>query len=81
MDAEFDKEMGFEGAWSELGAKSCSYRQLSPKILSPKPFSNSWGYLYVPSILLIITLYFTFDEKRIWQSNKSSQDIMFMVAA
>ena len=36
-----------------------------PKILSLKSFGNSWGNSYVPALLLIITLRFTWGEKKI----------------
>ena len=32
--------LGFEGAWSELEARSCSQKQLCPRILSLNPFGN-----------------------------------------
>ena len=36
-----------------------------PKILSPKSFGNLWLNSYIRSLLLIITLRFTCDEKKI----------------
>ena len=52
---------------------------MNPKSLSVKSFGNSSGNSFIPCVLLILTLRFTCGEKKIWQSNKSSQNIMSMV--
>ena len=82
MVNKFIKGIRFEGAWSELEAKNSSYRKLFPKIVSFKPFGNSWGYWHIPRLPLIkIKICFTCGVKKIWKSNKNSQNIMFLVAA
>ena len=35
--------------------------------------------MYIPSLLLIITLYLTCDERKTWSNIKKSQNIMAMI--
>ena len=50
-------------------------------ILTKKAFGYSWGNLYIPCLILIITLLFTCVEKKICSSIKIYQNIMDIVGA
>ena len=49
------------------------------KIPSLKLFGNSWDNLHIPSLLLRVTLRFTYGERKIWWNIKKSQNIMTMI--
>ena len=51
---------------------------IRPNFLSLKLFGNSWGFLYIPFLLLIITLRFTCGQKKIWSNIRKSQIILTM---
>ena len=51
-----------------------------PKVLSLKSFGNFWGSLYIPCLVLIITIRFTCGDTKILSNIKMSQNIMTRIA-
>ena len=56
-----------------------SYISKFPKIISFKSFGSLWSNSEIPCLLLIITLCFTWGERKIWSNIKCSQDIMIAI--
>ena len=48
------------------------------KALNFKPFGNLWGNSYISCLLQIITLHFTYGERKIWSNIKILKNIFFM---
>ena len=83
FSASIKKAFGLGGDWAP-GYNSMKFRDFRDllqfsKILSLRLFGNSWGNSHIPCLLLIITLRFTCDEKKIGESIKILK-ILWIVA-